>query len=252
MASPAPLIAPRDGIVEALKKVVGGDLIAHVFAVGEDSITVRREAVAGVMVGLRDELAYQQLMEIAGVDYPDRPERFEVVYHLLSVTQNHRLRVRVLSDEVTPVPSIVSVWPNAGWLERASGLRSDGKPWTVAVEAPDHARRAPHSILMLENAAVATSGDYRHGITVQGQRLSHTMDPTTGAPLRSSPASVTVVSRTCAEADAWATALMVMGPKAGGELAARLGLDALFLMREAGGVRAHVAGTLFRGTGAIG
>lgn len=135
---------------------------------------------------------------------------------------------------------------------RASGLRSDGKPWTVAVEAPDHARRAPRSILMLENAAVATSGDYRHGITVQGQRLSHTMDPTTGAPLRSSPASVTVVSRTCAEADAWATALMVMGPKAGGELAARLGLDALFLMREAGGVRAHVAGTLFRGTGAIG
>ena len=118
MASPAPLIAPRDGIVEALKKVVGGDLIAHVFAVGEDSITVRREAVAGVMVGLRDELAYQQLMEIAGVDYPDRPERFEVVYHLLSVTQNHRLRVRVLTDEATPVPSIVSVWPNAGWLER--------------------------------------------------------------------------------------------------------------------------------------
>ena len=118
MASPAPLIAPRDGIVEALKKVVGSDLIAHVFAVGEDSITVRREAVAGVMVGLRDELAYQQLMEIAGVDYPDRPERFEVVYHLLSVTQNHRLRVRVLTDEATPVPSIVSVWPNAGWLER--------------------------------------------------------------------------------------------------------------------------------------
>ncbi len=118
MASPAPLIAPRDGIVEALKKVVGGDLIAHVFAVGEDSITVRREAVAGVMVGLRDELAYQQLMEIAGVDYPDRPERFEVVYHLLSVTQNHRLRVRVLTDEASPVPSIVAVWPNAGWLER--------------------------------------------------------------------------------------------------------------------------------------
>lgn len=79
---------------------------------------MRREAVAGVMVGLRDELAYQQLMEIAGVDYPDRPERFEVVYHLLSVTQNHRLRVRVLTDEATPVPSIVSVWPNAGWLER--------------------------------------------------------------------------------------------------------------------------------------
>src|SRR3546814_7098785 len=57
-------------------------------------------------------------MEIAGVDYPDRPERFEVVYHLLSVTKNHRLRVRVSTDGATPVPTIVPVWPVAGWLER--------------------------------------------------------------------------------------------------------------------------------------
>ena len=118
MASPAPLIAAREGVGPALHKLLGDDLIEHVFAVGEDSITVRREAVAGVMVMLRDELDYQQLMEIAGVDYPERAERFEVVYHLLSVTKNHRLRVRVSTDETTPVPSIVPVWPVAGWLER--------------------------------------------------------------------------------------------------------------------------------------
>ncbi|HWW56752.1 MAG TPA: NADH-quinone oxidoreductase subunit C [Sphingopyxis sp.] len=118
MASPAPLIAPREGIGAALDKLLGDDLIAHAFVVGEDSITVRREAVAGVMIALRDNLEYQQLMEIAGVDYPDRAERFEVVYHLLSVTRNHRLRVRVCTDEATPVPSIVPVWPVAGWLER--------------------------------------------------------------------------------------------------------------------------------------
>lgn len=118
MASPAPLIAPREGIGAALEKLLGTDLIEHVFTVGEDSITVRREAVAGVMIALRDNLDYQQLMEIAGVDYPDRAERFEVVYHLLSVTKNHRLRVRVCTDEATPVPSIVPVWPVAGWLER--------------------------------------------------------------------------------------------------------------------------------------
>ncbi|KTE21948.1 NADH dehydrogenase [Sphingopyxis sp. H050] len=118
MASPAPLIAPRDGIGAALQKLLGDDLIEHVFAVGEDSITVRREAVAGVMIALRDNLDYQQLVEIAGVDYPERAERFEVVYHLLSVTKNHRLRVRVSTDEATPVPSIVPVWPVAGWLER--------------------------------------------------------------------------------------------------------------------------------------
>src|SRR5690554_3293621 len=65
------------------------------------------------------------------------------------------------------------------------------------------------------------------------------LDPATGGPLRSSPASVTVVTGSCAEADAWATALMVQGPQAGSELAARLSLDALFLMREAGGIRTH-------------
>ena len=118
MASPAPLIAPREGIGPAIRKLLGKDLIAHDFLVGEDSITVRREAIAGVMTALRDALDYQQLMEIAGVDYPDRPERFEVVYHLLSVTKNHRLRVRVSTDEATPMPTIVPVWPVAGWLER--------------------------------------------------------------------------------------------------------------------------------------
>ena len=118
MAHPAPLVAPQPALADALKKLVGADLLAHVFTVDEDSITVTREAVAGVMVELRDKLEYQQLMEIAGVDYPDRAERFEVVYHLLSVTRNHRLRVRVSTDEATPVPTIVPVWPNAGWLER--------------------------------------------------------------------------------------------------------------------------------------
>ncbi|MGB3391023.1 MAG: FAD:protein FMN transferase [Pseudaminobacter sp.] len=130
---------------------------------------------------------------------------------------------------------------------RAAGLRPDGMPWTVAVEAPDPERRAPHSLLALQDAAVATSGDYRHVVTVQGQRLSHTMDPMTGAPLRSSPASVTVVTRNCAEADAWTTALMVLGAEAGSELAVRRGIDALFLMRDAYGFKAHAIGPLFDG-----
>ena len=72
------------------------------------------------MIALRDTpgLAYQQLMEIAGVDYPDRPERFEVVYCMLSLTRNHRLRVHVATDEEKPVPSVTGIWPVAGWLER--------------------------------------------------------------------------------------------------------------------------------------
>lgn len=117
---------------------------------------------------------------------------------------------------------------------RALGLRPDGEAWTIAVEAPDPDRRVPYSIMALQDAAVATSGDYRHWVEVQGRRLSHTMDPTRGAPLHASPASVTVVARTCAEADAWATALMVLGFDVGAALARKRGLDALFLLRDDG------------------
>ncbi|GAB4390441.1 FAD:protein FMN transferase [Albidovulum sp.] len=129
---------------------------------------------------------------------------------------------------------------------RAIGLRPDGEAWTIAVEAPDPGRRTPHAMLALQDAAVATSGDYRHWVEVQGRRLSHTMDPRRGAPLIASPASVTVVARTCAEADAWATALMVLGPERGAALAGKHGLDALFLLRDdEGNARGVGVGRLF-------
>ena len=114
---------------------------------------------------------------------------------------------------------------------RAMGTRTDGQPWSVAVETPDPERRAPHSILSLSDCAVATSGDYRHSVEVRGRRLSHTIDPHRGAPLLESPASVTVVAPSCAAADAWATALMVLSPQEGSALARKAGVDALFLLR---------------------
>lgn len=128
---------------------------------------------------------------------------------------------------------------------RGFGLRPDGEPWTLAVEAPDPARRAPHSILVLEDAAVATSGDYRHWVEVQGRRLSHTMDPRRGAPLLASPASVTVVHETCMAADAWATALMVKGSLEGAKMARRCNLDVLFIDREGDHLRETAVGRLF-------
>src|SRR3546814_17131144 len=91
MASPAPLIAPREGIGAALKKLLGDDLIEHVFAVGEDSVTVRRDASAGVMTSFRYTLGYQHLMECAGVDYPDSPESFEFVHLLLTRSDDRRV-----------------------------------------------------------------------------------------------------------------------------------------------------------------
>ena len=84
----------------------------------ETAFDVDRDDLVDVLRTLRDEHDYQQLMEIAGVDYPERPERFEVVYCLLSLTRNHRLHIHVTTDETTPVPSVTSLWPVAGWLER--------------------------------------------------------------------------------------------------------------------------------------
>jgi NADH-quinone oxidoreductase subunit C len=113
-------MAPDDGVIDAAKAALGDALIAVKEAVGEITLTVRRESIVEVCRALRDTpgLEYQQLMEIAGVDYPDRPERFEVVYHLLSLTKNRRIRVKVSTDEATPVPSVTGLWPVAGWLER--------------------------------------------------------------------------------------------------------------------------------------
>jgi NADH-quinone oxidoreductase subunit C len=118
MNNSAPRIAPREGLLDEVKAALGDALIEAKDAVGEVSLTVVRESIVEVCRTLRDRFEYQQLMEIAGVDYPQRPERFEVVYHLLSLTKNHRIRVRVSTDEDVPVPSVTSLWPVAGWLER--------------------------------------------------------------------------------------------------------------------------------------
>ena len=118
MASPAPLVQPRTGIIDAVRAAIGDAFLSAREEVDEVSIDVRRETISDVLRTLRDSLDYQQLMEIAGVDYPERAERFEVVYHLLSITKNHRLRIRVSTDENQPVPTVTDVYPVAGWLER--------------------------------------------------------------------------------------------------------------------------------------
>ena len=120
MSSPAPRMASDEGVIEAVRAAIGSAFVDASDAVGEVSVTVAREALVPAMLALRDTpgLEYQQLMEIAGVDYPDRAERFEVCYHLLSLTQNRRIRVKVQTDEEAPVPSVTGIWPVANWLER--------------------------------------------------------------------------------------------------------------------------------------
>jgi NADH-quinone oxidoreductase subunit C len=118
--APAPRYAANDGVIEAAEAALGDAIVESKDAVGEVSLTVVRDRLVEVMLALRDApgLQYQMLMEIAGADYPQRAERFDVVYHLLSLTRNHRIRVRVTTDEEQPVPSVTGIWPVAGWLER--------------------------------------------------------------------------------------------------------------------------------------
>jgi NADH-quinone oxidoreductase subunit C len=114
----APKYTPNKGIAAAIKKALGKDMLSIAEANGEIAVTVKRDKLLGVMMQLRDTLDYQQLMEMAGVDWPDRDPRFEVVYCLLSLSKNHRIRVHITANEDTPVPSITGIWPVAGWLER--------------------------------------------------------------------------------------------------------------------------------------
>ena len=99
---------------------LGDDLVASEIAVGELTITVTVATIARVLAWLRDEpsILMKELIDLCGVDKPENEQRFEVVYHLLSLHHNMRLRVKVLTDEDTPVPSVTSVHRSAGWFER--------------------------------------------------------------------------------------------------------------------------------------
>ncbi len=114
----APKYASNEGVLDALSAALGDMVVAAREEFGEIVITVARDRIEDALRELRDNHEYQQLMEIAGVDFPARAERFEVVYMLLSLTRNHRIIVKVTAAEDTPVPTVTTLWPVAGWLER--------------------------------------------------------------------------------------------------------------------------------------
>ncbi len=118
MSHSAPRFASNEGVADAIAKTLGKDVVSIDEAHGEIAVTVVSARLVEAMIALRDACGYQQLMEIAGVDWPDQDPRFEVVYCLLSLTKNHRIRVHVRTNEDVPVPSVTGIWPVAGWLER--------------------------------------------------------------------------------------------------------------------------------------
>lgn len=114
----APRWSSNEGVKDTLAAALGAMLVSADEEHGEILLTVARDSVEDALRLLRDQHEYQQLMDIAGVDYPQRAERFDVCYCLLSVTKNHRVIVKTSTDEATPVPTVTTLWPNAGWYER--------------------------------------------------------------------------------------------------------------------------------------
>ena len=120
---------------------------------------------------------------------------------------------------------------------RLSGFNPKGQPWRIAVEQPTVIPQVQR-IIELGDVAMATSGDYRNYFEVDGVRYAHTIDPRTGRPINHSLASVTVLAPTCAEADAWATALTVLGEEQGLAVAEQLNLPVYMLVKVEAGFKA--------------
>jgi NADH-quinone oxidoreductase subunit C len=121
--------------IEEAAKSAAGDALKHA-AIAHDEVTivVARDQIANVLTKLRDDpkCQFQVLIDICGVDYPEREERFDVVYHLLSPRLNQRLRVKISTAEATPVASVNDIFPAANWYEREAydlyGIRFTGHP----------------------------------------------------------------------------------------------------------------------------
>ncbi len=119
---------------------------------------------------------------------------------------------------------------------RISGHNKDENAWSIAVESPILGARSVNSVIELTDTAVASSGDYRNFFMHEGKMYSHTIDPRTGYPIEHEAAAVTVIAECTMVADAWATALLVLGPDSGLRLAEQENIAALFLIRSDAGV----------------
>jgi NADH-quinone oxidoreductase subunit C len=118
-------------ISEAVAKTFG-ERASCSMAFGELTINTSGSSIVELLTFLRDKHAFASFIDLAGADYPGRAERFDVVYHLLSPTKNTRVRIKLKTDEDTPVPSVTSVYPGADWFEREAydlyGILFTGHP----------------------------------------------------------------------------------------------------------------------------
>jgi len=138
----------------------------------------------------------------------------------------------------------------AGGEVRTRGRNAEGRPWRIAIEEPDALPQRARLVVPMDGLAMATSGDYRIWFEKDGRRYCHEIDPATGVPIGNGLASASVVAADCASADAWATALIVLGAERGVALATELQLAAHFVVREADGRLADRSTPAFAALGA--
>ena len=126
--------AELQALADHVASSLGDAVTASAIAYDELTVVVRADEILRVVAFLRDDpqCRFISFLDIAGVDYPGREKRFDVVYHLLSPHLNHRIRLKVETDEVTPVPSIIDIFPGANWFEREAydlyGILFSGHP----------------------------------------------------------------------------------------------------------------------------
>lgn len=113
-------VQPIDDFSDYIAGALGSDLTGSTVALGELALELEADKLLKVLTYLRDDVncQFKILLDICGVDYPERERRFDVVYHMLSLTQNLRVRLKIQTDENTPVPSAVELFNAAGWWER--------------------------------------------------------------------------------------------------------------------------------------
>lgn len=115
-----------------ISAALGGAVTGTKIAFGELTVSANAAEIVRVLTALRDDFAFKTLIDICGADYPARAKRFDIVYHLLSLTKNARIRIKVETDEQTPVPTAIGVFEGAQWFEREAwdmyGVKFDGHP----------------------------------------------------------------------------------------------------------------------------
>jgi NADH-quinone oxidoreductase subunit C len=125
-------ISTLESLGQQLVADSAGAVAGYSLAFGELTLTAPVGRVVQALTLMRDKFGFAQLIDLCGVDYPERPQRFDVVYHLLSLTKNQRLRLKVQTDEDTAVPTVTGVYPCADWYEREAfdmyGIFFEGHP----------------------------------------------------------------------------------------------------------------------------